>query len=111
MPAPRSQRSLVPQQMLPSRATPSRFVTAPVTKWAGDWRGLISLPDGVQGMAVRRMWPGKGLASAIVSTAFRSAFRASVGRGLPLASSSRGSIASIAPKETKHAIATWTASF
>jgi serine phosphatase RsbU (regulator of sigma subunit) len=50
----------------------------------GDCVDIVSLPDGVQVMAVADV-AGKGLASAIVSTAFRSAFRASVGAGLPLA--------------------------
>jgi len=49
----------------------------------GDCVDIISMPDGVQVMAVADV-AGKGLASAIMSTAFRSAFRASVGAGLAL---------------------------
>jgi serine phosphatase RsbU (regulator of sigma subunit) len=77
------QRSLVPQQM-PDIAGYSVAVRySACYEVGGDCVDIISLPDGVQVMAVADV-AGKGLASAIVSTAFRSAFRASVGAGLPL---------------------------
>jgi phosphoserine phosphatase RsbU/P len=44
---------------------------------------LVGLPDGSQVMALADV-AGKGLASAIVSSAFRSAFRISAGAALPL---------------------------
>ncbi len=78
------QRSLVPQQM-PEIAGYSVAVRySACYEVGGDCVDIVSLPDGVQVMAVADV-AGKGLASAIVGTAFRSAFRASVGAGLPLA--------------------------
>ena len=77
------QRSLVPQQM-PEIAGYSVAVRySACYEVGGDCVDIVSLPDGVQVMAVADV-AGKGLASAIVGTAFRSAFRASVGAGLPL---------------------------
>ena len=77
------QRSLVPQHM-PQIAGYSVAVRySACFEVGGDCVDIVSLPDGVQVMAVADV-AGKGLASAIVSTAFRSAFRASVGAGLPL---------------------------
>lgn len=77
------QRSLVPQQMpeIPGYSVAVR--SSACYEVGGDCVDIVSLPDGVQVMAVADV-AGKGLASAIVSTAFRSAFRASVGAGLPL---------------------------
>jgi phosphoserine phosphatase RsbU/P len=77
------QRSLVPQQM-PEIAGYSLAVRySACYEVGGDCVDIVSLPDGTQVMAVADV-AGKGLASAIVSTAFRAAFRASVGAGLPL---------------------------
>jgi phosphoserine phosphatase RsbU/P len=77
------QRSLVPQEM-PEIAGYSVAVRySACYEVGGDCVDIVSLPDGVQVMAVADV-AGKGLASAIVGTAFRSAFRASVGAGLPL---------------------------
>lgn len=77
------QRSLVPQKMpeIPGYSVAVRYSAC--YEVGGDCVDIVSLPDGVQVMAVADV-AGKGLASAIVSTAFRSAFRASVGAGLPL---------------------------
>jgi serine phosphatase RsbU (regulator of sigma subunit) len=50
----------------------------------GDYVDIVSLPDGSHIMAVADV-AGKGLASAIVGTAFRSAFRAMAHADLPLA--------------------------
>jgi serine phosphatase RsbU (regulator of sigma subunit) len=78
------QRSLVPQQMPAIEGYSVAVRYSACYEVGGDCVDIISLPDGVQVMAVADV-AGKGLASAIVSTAFRSAFRASVGAGLPLA--------------------------
>jgi serine phosphatase RsbU (regulator of sigma subunit) len=50
----------------------------------GDYLDVVSQPDGSLLMAVADV-AGKGLASAIWSTSFRSAFRAVAATGLPLA--------------------------
>jgi serine phosphatase RsbU (regulator of sigma subunit) len=50
----------------------------------GDYVDIVELPGGAQIMTVADV-AGKGLASAIVGTAFRSAFRAIAGSGVPLA--------------------------
>lgn len=78
------QRSLVPQTMpeIPGYSVAVRYSAC--YEVGGDCVDIVSLADGVQVMAVADV-AGKGLASAIVSTAFRSAFRASVGAGLCLA--------------------------
>lgn len=78
------QRSLVPQHMprIPGYSIAVRYSAC--YEVGGDCVDIVGLADGVQVMAVADV-AGKGLASAIVSTAFRSAFRASVGAGLPLA--------------------------
>ena len=78
------QRSLVPQQMPEIDGYSVAVRYSACYEVGGDCVDIVSLPDGVQVMAVADV-AGKGLASAIVSTAFRSAFRASVGAGLPLA--------------------------
>lgn len=77
------QRSLVPQQMPSIEGYSVAVRYSACYEVGGDCVDIIGLPDGVQVMAVADV-AGKGLASAIVSTAFRSAFRASVGAGLPL---------------------------
>jgi phosphoserine phosphatase RsbU/P len=78
------QRSLVPQQMPAIEGYSVAVRYSACYEVGGDCVDIVSLPDGVQVMAVADV-AGKGLASAIVSTAFRAAFRASVGAGLPLA--------------------------
>ena len=77
------QRSLVPQQMPEIEGYSVAVRYSACYEVGGDCVDIISLADGVQVMAVADV-AGKGLASAIMSTAFRSAFRASVGAGLPL---------------------------
>ncbi|HUB18583.1 MAG TPA: PP2C family protein-serine/threonine phosphatase [Acidobacteriaceae bacterium] len=77
------QRSLVPQQMPEIEGYSVAVRYSACYEVGGDCVDIISLPDGARVMAVADV-AGKGLASAIVSTAFRSAFRASVGAGLPL---------------------------
>jgi phosphoserine phosphatase RsbU/P len=77
------QRSLVPQQMPEINGYSIAVRYSACYEVGGDCVDIVTLPDGVQVMAVADV-AGKGLASAIVSTAFRAAFRASVGAGLPL---------------------------
>jgi serine phosphatase RsbU (regulator of sigma subunit) len=77
------QRSLVPQQMPEIEGYSVAVRYSACYEVGGDCVDIVTLPDGVQVMAVADV-AGKGLASAIVSTAFRSAFRASVGAGLAL---------------------------
>jgi serine phosphatase RsbU (regulator of sigma subunit) len=78
------QCSLVPQQM-PEIAGYSVAVRySPCYEVGGDFVDIFSMPDGAQVMAVADV-AGKGLASAILCTAFRAAFRASVSAGAPLA--------------------------
>jgi serine phosphatase RsbU (regulator of sigma subunit) len=77
------QRSLVPQHMpeIPGYSVAVRYSAC--YEVGGDCVDIVALPDGVLVMAVADV-AGKGLASAIVGTAFRSAFRASAGAGLSL---------------------------
>jgi serine phosphatase RsbU (regulator of sigma subunit) len=77
------QRSLVPQQMPEIEGYSVAVRYSACYEVGGDFVDIITLPDGTQVMAVADV-AGKGLASAIVSTAFRAAFRASVAAGLPL---------------------------
>jgi serine phosphatase RsbU (regulator of sigma subunit) len=78
------QRSLVPQEMPAIQGYSVAVRYSACYEVGGDYVDIIGLPDGAQVMAVADV-AGKGLASAIVATAFRSAFRASVAAGLPLA--------------------------
>ncbi|MGA7522768.1 MAG: PP2C family protein-serine/threonine phosphatase [Acidobacteriaceae bacterium] len=77
------QRSLVPQTMPQIEGYSVAVRYSACYEVGGDCVDIVSLPDGVQVMAVADV-AGKGLASAIVSTAFRSAFRASVAGGVAL---------------------------
>ncbi|MGB6870089.1 MAG: SpoIIE family protein phosphatase [Acidobacteriaceae bacterium] len=77
------QRSLVPQKMPQIDGYSVAVRYSACYEVGGDCVDIMSLPDGVQVMAVADV-AGKGLASAIVSTAFRSAFRASVAAGVAL---------------------------
>lgn len=78
------QRSLLPQAM-PEIAGYSVAVRSTTCyEVGGDYVDIVSLPDGSHIMAVADV-AGKGLASAIVSTAFRAAFRAMAHADLPLA--------------------------
>src|ERR1700749_4796445 len=77
------QRSLLPQKM-PEIAGYSIAVRSTACyEVGGDYVDIVELPSGAQIMAVADV-AGKGLASAIVSTAFRSAFRAIATSGVPL---------------------------
>lgn len=77
------QRSLVPQHMPQIQGYSVAVRYSACYEVGGDCVDIVGLPDGVQVMAVADV-AGKGLASAIVATAFRSAFRASVAAGVPL---------------------------
>jgi len=77
------QRSLVPQTMPQIDGYSVAVRYSACYEVGGDCVDIMGLPDGAQVMAVADV-AGKGLASAIVSTAFRSAFRASVAGGVAL---------------------------
>lgn len=77
------QRSLLPQKMpqIPGYSVAIR--SSACYEVGGDYVDIVSLPDGSHIMAVADV-AGKGLASAIVGTAFRSAFRIMANADLPL---------------------------
>ena len=77
------QRSLLPNK-LPSIAGYSlAFRSDTCYEVGGDYLDVVTLPDGSLLMAVADV-AGKGLASAMMSTSFRSAFRAMASTGPPL---------------------------
>jgi serine phosphatase RsbU (regulator of sigma subunit) len=78
------QRSLLPQQMPAIPGYSIAFRSTACYEVGGDYVDIVELPGGAQIMTVADV-AGKGLASAIVGTAFRSAFRAIAGAGVPLA--------------------------
>jgi serine phosphatase RsbU (regulator of sigma subunit) len=77
------QRSLLPQQTktIPGYSMAIRSSTC--YEVGGDYVDVLTLPDGSEMMVVADV-AGKGLASAIVATSFRSAFRAMALAGLSL---------------------------
>jgi serine phosphatase RsbU (regulator of sigma subunit) len=77
------QRSLLPQKMphIPGYSVAIRSTAC--YEVGGDYVDIVELADGGQIMAVADV-AGKGLASAIVGTSFRSAFRAMATTGVPL---------------------------
>jgi serine phosphatase RsbU (regulator of sigma subunit) len=77
------QQSLVPQQMptIPEYDLAARSVTC--YEVGGDYLDVVSMPSGEITIIVGDV-AGKGLASALVGTSFRSAFRAMVHAGLGL---------------------------
>jgi sigma-B regulation protein RsbU (phosphoserine phosphatase) len=78
------QRSLLPQT-LPSIAGYSiGFRSATCYEVGGDYLDIVEQPDGSLLIAVADV-AGKGLASAIMATSFRAAFRAMAITGMPLA--------------------------
>src|SRR6202453_1252320 len=78
------QRSLLPQQMSEIAGYSVAVRSRTCYEVGGDYVDIVSLPDGGEIMVVADV-AGKGLASAIVATSFRSAFRAMALAGLPLA--------------------------
>ncbi len=77
------QRSLLPQSLPPIPGYSVAFRSATCYEVGGDYLDIVELGDGSLLMAVADV-AGKGLASAIVSTSFRSAFRAMAVSGPPL---------------------------
>jgi serine phosphatase RsbU (regulator of sigma subunit) len=77
------QRSLLPQEMphIAGYALATRSATCYAV--GGDYVDIVPMPSGETMMVVADV-AGKGLASALVSTSFRSAFRAMVNSGVPL---------------------------
>ena len=77
------QRSLLPQTMpdIPGYALAIRSVACYAV--GGDYLDIVSMPSGEITIVVADV-AGKGLASALVGTSFRSAFRAMVNAGIPL---------------------------
>jgi serine phosphatase RsbU (regulator of sigma subunit) len=77
------QRSLLPQHMPDIAGYSIGFRSATCYEVGGDYLDIVAQPDGSLLIAVADV-AGKGLASAIVSMSFRSAFRAMAVTGLPL---------------------------
>jgi serine phosphatase RsbU (regulator of sigma subunit) len=78
------QRSLLPQRMSEISGYSVAVKSSTCYEVGGDYVDIVSLPGGGEIMVVADV-AGKGLASAIVATSFRSAFRAMALAGLPLA--------------------------
>jgi sigma-B regulation protein RsbU (phosphoserine phosphatase) len=77
------QRSLLPQHLPDIEGYSLGFRSATCYEVGGDYLDIVEQPDGSLLIAVADV-AGKGLASAIVSMSFRSAFRAMAVTGLPL---------------------------
>jgi serine phosphatase RsbU (regulator of sigma subunit) len=77
------QRSLLPQNPPTIAGYSLGFRSATCYEVGGDYLDIVEQPDGSVLMAVADV-AGKGLASAIMSTGFRSAFRAMAADGPPL---------------------------
>ena len=77
------QRSLLPQTLPKIAGYSVGFRSATCYEVGGDYLDIVEQPDGSLLIAVADV-AGKGLASAIVSMSFRSAFRAMAVTGLPL---------------------------
>src|SRR3984885_3503657 len=77
------QRSLLPQELPDIPGYSIGFRSATCYEVGGDYLDIVAQPDGSLLIAVADV-AGKGLASAIVSMSFRSAFRAMAVTGLPL---------------------------
>jgi serine phosphatase RsbU (regulator of sigma subunit) len=79
----RIQRSLLPHELPHIKGYSLGFRSATCYEVGGDYLDILSRPDGSVVMAVADV-AGKGLASAIMSTSFRSAFRAMAFNDVPL---------------------------
>jgi serine phosphatase RsbU (regulator of sigma subunit) len=77
------QRSLLPQKLPAIIGYSLGFRSDTCYEVGGDYLDIVEQPDGSLLMAVADV-AGKGLASAIMSTSFRSAFRAMAASGPPL---------------------------
>jgi serine phosphatase RsbU (regulator of sigma subunit) len=78
------QRSLLPQELPDVPGYSVAFRSDTCYEVGGDYLDIVAQPDGSLLMAVADV-AGKGLASAIMSTSFRAAFRGMAATGLPLA--------------------------
>jgi serine phosphatase RsbU (regulator of sigma subunit) len=77
------QRSLLPQKLPEIEGYSLGFRSDTCYEVGGDYLDIVEQPDGSLLMAVADV-AGKGMASAIMSTSFRSAFRAMAAEGPPL---------------------------
>jgi len=77
------QRSLLPQSLPKIEGYSVGFRSVTCYEVGGDYLDIVEQPDGSLLIAVADV-AGKGLASAIVSMSFRSAFRAMAVTGMPL---------------------------
>lgn len=77
------QRSLLPHSVPDVEGYALTFRSTTCYEVGGDYVDAVLLPDGRM-MIVLADVAGKGLASAMISTTFRSSFRAIAGAGLPL---------------------------
>jgi serine phosphatase RsbU (regulator of sigma subunit) len=77
------QRSLLPHHLPAIEGYTLDFRSVTCYEVGGDYLDVVTQPDGSILMAVADV-AGKGLASAIMATSFRSAFRAVAAQGLPL---------------------------
>jgi serine phosphatase RsbU (regulator of sigma subunit) len=77
------QRSLLPQELPAIAGYSLAFRSATCYEVGGDYLDIVAQPDGSLLMAVADV-AGKGLASAVISMSFRSAFRAMAASGPPL---------------------------
>jgi len=77
------QRSLLPQKLPAIAGYSLAFRSVTCYEVGGDYLDIVALPDGSLLLAVADV-AGKGLASAIWATSFRSAFRAMAVTGMPL---------------------------
>jgi serine phosphatase RsbU (regulator of sigma subunit) len=77
------QRSLLPHTLPAIAGYSLAFRSATCYEVGGDYLDIVTQPDGSLLMAVADV-AGKGLASALMSSSFRSAFRAMAVTGLPL---------------------------
>jgi serine phosphatase RsbU (regulator of sigma subunit) len=77
------QRSLLPQTLPQIPGYSVAFRSDTCYEVGGDYLDIVEQPDGSLLMVVADV-AGKGLASAMMSTSFRSAFRAMAAQGLPL---------------------------
>jgi len=77
------QRSLLPHKLPSIRGYSLAFRSDTCYEVGGDYLDIVAQPDGSILMAVADV-AGKGMASAMMSTSFRSAFRAMAAEGSPL---------------------------
>jgi len=77
------QRSLLPQKLPAIPGYSVAFRSDTCYEVGGDYLDIVEQPDGSLLMAVADV-AGKGLASAIMSTSFRAAFRGIAATGMPL---------------------------